>query len=200
MIIELIYRCIAEVPGAERLPSKKEIKSLPVGVLDSLVMEIRKLSVGDEIPFTAVCPAIDKEGNTCGQKDELVSLLSEIKMKPGSYELKKIPLERGVAVEGKKLKVATIKCPDGFLQDQFSKQKDTFRFGEMSTDFIHACLVDIDGVKIDKATVSNMARIDRKKLSDEIKKFPGPDTTANAKCSKCGKNYEVPLVIFDFLV
>lgn len=194
MLIELISRCIVEVPGAERLPSKKELKNVPVGVLDLIVKEIRSISVGDEMPFKATCP-VEK----CGNVDERVALLSDMVMKEGSFKPVTVPLERGIMVDGVKLKKAIIKCPDGWVQDQFMKFKDYFRFGEISTDLIYACLVSIDGVKVDKSAVSRMAKVDRKKLTDVIKNFPGLDIAIAVTCSKCGKEYEANAVLIDFL-
>lgn len=194
MIVELLYRCIADVEGAPRLPNKKEIKNLPVGVLDFIVLELRKVSMGDDFNFTIACINED-----CKKPLEGTIKISQIPMKEGSFEDKEVILERGVTVGGKRLKKAIVRVPDGNIQEIFFKKSDFSKFGEVNTELISACLVSIDDQKVDKSTVSAMARIDRKKLSDMLKDLPGPDTMVSLTCPSCGRQFEAPLNVFDFL-
>lgn len=195
MIIELISRCIAEIPGTEQFPTKKELKDLPIGVLDDMLIEIRRLTQGEEIEVTALCP--DK---ACRKPYETVVTLDEIPYRDGKFAPKKVKLERGVVSEGgKKLMSVTIRPPDGHMQEEFSERKDLEQFGMLSTDMIHACTVDVDGVKPDKAMISSMAKVDRKKISVAIQEFPGPDTAIKVTCPACGRVYDYRLNPLDFL-
>jgi len=198
MVIELIHRCIAEVPGSERLPTKKEIKLLPIGILDNIVREIRKISVGEEIPFTVVCPS-KVDGVSCGNEDTVVVNIDDILMTEGSFANKEVTLKRGITIDGVKLKKALVKCPDGYAQEQFAKDRDFFKFGEMTTDLLFSCIVDIDGVKATKEMISGMARIDRKLISEAIQKAPSLDLAAKVVCSRCSHEYEATVNLFDFL-
>jgi hypothetical protein len=194
MVIELLFRTISEVPGCDKLPLRKDIKSLPIGVLDSMVLALRRVSLGDDILVKADCPNKD-----CNDKVEAMVNAEHIKFKEGSFKPRVVTLTRGVMVEGKKLKKVTLRPPDGFVQAKFFKAKDFTRFGEMNTDLIHACIVNIDGAVVGKEVVYTMARIDRKELSQAIQDFPGLDTAAALTCGKCGEKFEAQIVILDFL-
>jgi hypothetical protein len=196
MFQELISRCIAEVPGSEGYPTKKELKDLPVGILDEIILKIRQLSVGDEFSVKAVCPI-----ENCRKPEELIGSLDLIKRRKGSYAPKKIKLQRGVVFEGKKLNTALIKPPDGHMQEDLIgiKEGELVKFGELSTGIIFSCLVSIDDIKPSREMVTSMVRVDRKLLSEEIQNFPGPETVGDVACKSCGYEYEQQIPILDFL-
>lgn len=194
MVQELVSRCIAEVPGAPKLPSKKELKDLPVGVIDILVLEIRKLTAGDELQFSIPC-----ENESCKKLIEGTVSISSIPMKEGSFAPVEVTLKRGFTLNGKKIKKVLMKFPDGNMQEQFARLKDLSKFGEVKTDILTACIVSAEGEAVDRSTVSTMGSADRKILSEVLKKSPGPDTAVALACPKCGTEFEAPLNVFDFL-
>jgi len=203
LIIELISRCIAEIPGAERFPSQQELKDLPIGILDTLTLAIRKVTVGDDIEIKAFCPGFleDAQGNRkpCKKPYEALISINDIEIKKGAYVPIEVILSRGIVYEGKVLKKATLRLVDGNVQETFLKTTDFTKFGELSTEFIFKCVIDIDGVIPTEDMVRSMSSKDRRKITEALKNAPGPRTVHECICETCGEVWETPINILDFL-
>lgn len=194
MYIELISRCIAEVPGTDQFPTRKELKDLPIGVLDGIILVLRRLSVGEDIEIRTACP-----NENCKKPYEDLKTIDELPQRKGSYDHKIVPLDRGVIVEGKKLMKAKVKPVDGHIQEEFIAKNDYSHFGELNTDLLYSCIVDIDGVKPTREMIQSMTRKDRKALSTAITDFPGPDVQIPCKCGYCGREFTHRVNPLDFL-
>jgi len=192
---EIIFRCIAEVPGAERLPTRAELKNLPSGVLDTILLGIRELSAGEEAHLIGKCP--NKE---CGKDFDQTINLSDIEFTKGSYKSKMLELKRGINREGKTYKKAVIKVPDGNSQEVLLKHKSLDEFGMIKTDIILSLIINIDGIKPSRDEVVAMSNMDRKAVLDAVKDSPGPKTVFSITCGYCGTEFQHNLNVLDFLV
>lgn len=191
---ELIHRCIQEVPGSDTYPTVKELRKLPVAVLDMILIEIRKLSVGDDYELVSVCP-----NKKCAKGyEETVSMDSLGDVSTGNFALRKVKLPRGVTVKGEKQNEVTIRPVDGDAQSQFTKA-DIDEFGMLNTDLIHSCIVRLGKETPSKDVVSHMTRMDRKFISDVISSFPSFKTTHVCSCPKCNERWKVSINVLDFL-
>lgn len=196
LLITLIWRCIAEVKGTDKMPEKQDIKNLPVGILDELTIAIRKLSIGNELEIRAFCP--NKE---CKKPHESYMDLDEIERRPGKYGGQDATLPRGTTIKGKKCTKVKLRDIDGNVQERFIKMNEAEmdRFGVLNTEFLHACVVSIGGHEVSKKEISGLTRMDRRYLSLLLKDAPGPSTRLDIVCEHCGEEYEHAINILDFL-
>jgi hypothetical protein len=192
---EIIFRCIAEVPGADRLPTKSELKNLPSGVLDTILLGIRELSSGDEAHLIGKCPNME-----CQKEFDSMINLGDIEFKKGSYKPRTLALTKGIIKDGKTLKTALVKCPDGNSQEVLLKHKSLDDFGMIKTDLILSLIINIDGVKPSREDVVAMSNKDRKAVISSVKDAPGPLTTFEVTCKNCGNIFSQGLSVLDFLV
>lgn len=198
LLIELIYRVIAEVKGTTELPTREDIKNLPVGILDELILDIRKLSVGEEIEIHAVCP-----NKKCKTRYEDIVSIDEINRREGNYDPIDLVLPRGLAIDGKLCKNIKLRFPDGNIQERFIQKsnKDLERFGILNTEMIHACIMNLDGYSLSLKQVSSMTRKDRQFISNSLHNAPGPDTKITIECRGCEEEiYTYTINALDFLV
>lgn len=196
LLITLLYRCIAEVKGTDKLPEKQQIKDLPVGIIDELTIAIRKLSIGNELEIKAFCP--NKE---CKKPYESYMDLDDIERRPGKYGGQETKLPRGTIIDGKKCTKVVLRDIDGNVQERFIKMNDAEmeRFGVLNTDFLHACIVTIGGKEVSRQQISGLTRMDRRHLSELLKDAPGPNTRLDIECEHCGESYEHAINVLDFL-
>jgi hypothetical protein len=182
------------------MPTKDELKVLPVGVMDEILLSVRKLSVESVYKVEDKCPECSKKYESTIDTDDLERREGE---KTFSIELK-----RGIPYEGKVIKKLNVKYPNGFVQELIFKHSGEnidegfTKFGDLNTDIIHKCLSGANGaVSITRDMVSNMARIDRKKITDAIAEgAPGPQTSIEVRCASCGNTWNHQLNPFDFLL
>ena len=205
IIPALVYRCISEVPGARRFPTEMEFKRLPIGVVDSLLLEIRELSVGKDIKFT---------GENMDKKPvEVVGTIDEMKPSEGSYDKKEVSFDNPVGVDivergadGKEVKRRILVTkfylnPLNIIgQELVFSGKDMSEFGKLKSESIHASLdkaVREDGtlISLDKNSVAALPTRVREKLIEEIQKFP---TITVTKTTEDG--VRVRANILDFLL
>ncbi len=210
--MELIHRCIVSVDGrktekgVEIIPNKKQIKNLPIGVLQTIVLEIRKLSWGDDYTFEENCP---KEG--CGKKSDGIYDLSRLKILEGDPQIG-VELRRGIALNGTGdvTRSIVLNYPNGhlmkaafLLQQSRESTTDMTGIGEFMTDIVFHCIEKNKQGKPDLKMVRNMVRADRKVIVDTVMggkaKAPGPVMEFALKCKKCGTGFEHRVNPMDFL-
>ena len=197
LVATLLARCIAEVPDAPRLPTANELKRLPIGQTDLLILELRELTLGEDfMEYDALCP--DK---ACRKPNPGTVLLANLRVEKLDIDTSEVVLDSGILQEGKKLKKVTIKPVNGFIQEKFIKKKeaDQNKFGEMSTELIQAVIVDINGIKVTRDMVSAMTRRDRKKIQGAIESMQGPSAEIIVNCRGCGNDFKYTLNVLDFL-
>ena len=212
VFMELIQRCIVSVEGLKTdkgddiIPDKAQIKYLPIGVLEAIVLEIRKLSWGDDYTFEEVCP---KKG--CGKKSDGVYDLTNLKIRGGDSTLK-VTLRRGISLNGTGdiTKEIELYYPNGDLmkrafemQQSRESNTDLTGVGAFMTDVICHWIEKDEHGKPDKAMITEMARADRKVIIDSVlgdkAKAPGPVMDFSLKCKKCGTDFNHRVNPLDFL-
>lgn len=196
MICSLITRCIAEVPEANRLPRIDDIKKMPAGITDEILLEIRDLSIGKVIEIKPMCPSCKKEFDETRSLDELRG--------NGDFSEKKITLQRGILTkdeEKKELIIYDIVVSPltGEDQEKFLRKKDFSRYGENTTELAMYCCKDKDGNKFSQAQVSEMARVDRKMVSEAMRSFEHIKTLIDVTCQHCGFDFSAQINMLDFL-
>lgn len=200
MIIRLVTRCIAEVPGAERLPSELEVKKMAVGEIDTLLLAIRSVTVGDVIEYTAFCPITLGNDKVCKKPNEGSIAIAKLPWKKGEYILE-CDLTRGVTIGGKRCKKVMLTPPTGEIQEEIldSPIEDSNR-GKLNTKLLAQCILSIDGEKVTEEIVSSMSQIDRKKLQDILQEFPGPKFNIEIRCKGCGGLFNYNINVLSFLL
>ncbi len=202
MIIELIHRCLVEVNGMEKLPDKNKIKKLPMFVLDTIILEMRKLCVGSKYSYKETCPKKD-----CKTINDKFIDLDTLEYKKEDLKIN-LTLVRGIRVKNELLKEAVINWPNGFIQErslevQDAREGDTdiTGMGQFLTDVVFECIETVGGQLITKEQVKNMARVDRKIITDKVmgNSSPGYVQDLKFKCSKCGGPIKHRVNGFDFL-
>ncbi len=212
VFMELIHRCIVSVEGLKTdggddiIPNKAQIKLLPIGVLEAIVLEIRKLSWGDEYTFEEACP---KDG--CGKKSDGIYDLTNLKIRGGDSTLN-VTLRRGISLNGTGdiTKDVKLNYPNGHLmkrafemQQSRDSNTDLTGVGEFMTDVIFHCIEKDEHGKPNKLMITEMARADRKVIIDSVlgdkAKAPGPIMDFSLKCKKCGTNFDHRVNPLDFL-
>ena len=206
MYQELVYRCVAEVAGLDRMITKNEFKTLPVGSIDSLMVAIRILSSGEVYDFTERCPKKDGDrngDNKCAGKVEGQFDLRTIEYRSGKRTFD-LELKRGVMRGGKRLTNFTLEILNGFgqetLSNYLSNEQERGKFGELRSKTVQAIVKDIGGTgNITEDEVKNLSGVDRKKLIDAIEKSPGPSLTLDCECPICGMEFKHTINVMDFL-
>ena len=203
MYIELIHRCIVEVNQKGSPLTKNELKSLPVGMIDTLLYHIRLISIGPDYEVKDKCPKEE-----CKAAFNGVYNLEDVEVIEGK-RYKDVKLKRGILLEGKEKKLMNIKVchPTGYVQEAIFKKQggltDTSgfaRFGEMTTDAVLGCIVDANKLGIDIDVVKRMARIDRREITKSINNAPGLKSTIELEFPECGEVYDHPINWLDFLL
>lgn len=210
--MELIYRCIVSVEGLQTdkgdpiIPDKKQIKNLPIGVLQAIVLEIRKISWGDDYTFEESC---SKKG--CGKRSDGIYDLSRLKIQEGDPQIG-VELRRGISLNGTGdvMRSIVLNYPNGHLMKAaFLLQKtrdsatDMTGMGEFMTDIVFHCIEKDAQGKPDINMVRKMTRADRKVIVDTVMgdktKAPGPVMSFPLVCKKCGTAFEHVVNALDFL-
>lgn len=208
LIIELIHRCLVKVGDSDKIPPKTVIRTLPTGFLDTLLIEIRMLTVGSSYELTAFCPGEVEEGNgkvrKCKKPYEAVVDLQEVldSAKKDSYSMQKVTLTRGIVNEkGERMTDLVVKFADGVVQQKILAMQDenSVKFGEANTDLIHLCCVSINGNEVTKEMIQSMSSADRRQIAKVLQKAPGPDVQHECECAHCGNTWKQTINVLDFL-
>lgn len=193
---EIVRRCIVEVPGATREPSLKEIQDAPMFVVDDLIEEIRKLTMGDAVEIHMKC-----EGDGCKATIDEIFSIDELELGEGPTENMTFTLTRGFNKDGKALKNIILRPMNGHDREILmnGSAEDVVR-KVTSTDMIHRCIISVDGVKVTKDDVNNLPNVDRKAILDKMSKSPARSIIYRGTCRACNREYVYAWSKLDFLV
>ena len=151
-----------------------------------LLLQLRILSVGNEISFSSQCPE-------CGKVDNKVFDLANITIKDPPHASN---LFMDVEIAGQKFR---LKAADGKAEALIEKAQNEDKAISL------AMFARIDSIDDRPASISDVIQLslkNRKKLRDAIDKLEGRvDDKFDADCPHCGHHYvgEVPLAGPDFL-
>lgn len=183
----LIKRAVVRIGDAEP-PTPDMLSALLIGDRNTLLLEIRKATYGNEIEVAAPCPG-------CAEVLDIVFDIS----KDVPIHVLEDPTQRIYEVElrhGRKAKVA-LPCA-GDQDAMIGEGKRTVP--EMNTFLLARCVQDIDGRPVMGAPdVRNLGLLDRRTILDFIAKTqPGPKyEEVKEECPACGREVPVPLDLFD---
>jgi len=204
MLLELVTRCIVEIPGTTDLPTEEELKALPSAVVDEIIFSIRKLTLGTNYEFTNVfCPSEITEGeqtHICKAPYTGEIDISGITMDGDTLNPRKVTLARGIVLEGKRVKSVTLIPTDMNFQTKITKLLKEDKYNDISTELLFSCVKDISGKKVTRKDIQSMVKIDRNILLKEIDKIAKYDFSYKCTCSKCKNTWEEGINILDFLL
>jgi hypothetical protein len=179
----------ATVSIGENQATTDILDSLLAGDRELLLLEIRKITFGNEVELYGVCP-------DCGEQDQLftVDLTSDIKITKLSDPI----LDRNFDVE---CKVGTVRVtlPDGKTQKKVVQATDKTS-AELDTMLLKDCVESINGTPVfDVKQVLSLGVTDRRKILSEIAdRNPGPDLSQVKKvCPSCSQEVTIPLSLVD---
>ena len=189
-----IHRCIAEVVGAKRLPNVEEIGELPYGVLESMGVEIRRLTLGDEYKVVGTCPHCNKHVEYAIATDDF---LVNTKLE---YPEKILPLRRGIVKNGKSLKNCKLRPFNAFAMKALSQlSEEEFNNPVTNSELVLTMVESFDDVVPTIEDIKDLTQIDRKAIFSamDIQKFV--NTVLPFECDNCHKEIDLRVWVFDFL-
>ena len=175
------------------------IKSLPLGDRDKMMLELRKLTNGDEIELDMKCPH-----RGCKTKlKHIVEIDGDIEITPLSSDPESIPFElpRGIKDDnGGVTKTGIIRLPNGLDQetvDSIARKN----IGQANTTLLARVIKEIDGIKsVNLTTIRSMSTRDRdyllRLLADNAY---GPKFEVSFPCPACGEDIDAGVHPVNFL-
>lgn len=174
---ELLKRCLVSIDG-EPVPV---VSALLMGDRDFLLVAIRRVTYGDEMEFTMLCPK-------CGENGPVTVHLS----KDIPVVLDESPEKRTHSVT-LRAGVAEVRFPTGEDQSMVLAKSSAKTVPEMNTLLLSRVVETIDGNLVDAGKIRRLSSRDRKALMTFLSdKNPGLRVGAvKVPCSACG--FELPL-------
>lgn len=190
----IITRCIAEVVGAKRLPTMDEVGILPYNVLESIGIEIRRLTLGNVFKALGVCPS-------CGKTVEY-EIRSEDFMVNSDIDNKDktVVMRRGIVRNGVSYKNCKIRPFNIFSMVELRKlTEDEFNNPERNTQLLFTLVKDFDGIEPTIEDIKDLTKADRKTLFENITIPSIVKPSIPYSCHACKKDIDLRVWVFDFL-
>jgi hypothetical protein len=189
-----ITRCIAEVVGAKRLPTEKEISMLPYGEIERISVALRELTMGDEFRTLGSCPE-------CGKTVELTVSSSDFLINTQlEYLTIEIPLRTGINKNGRQLKNAKIRPFNAQSMSCLSKiLNDTELQTDKNNNLIFTLIESIDDTPVTMEDIKYLTKKDRQAIMDTIKIPKVIKPSLEYTCPYCNTDFDVGVWVFDFL-
>lgn len=189
----LLARCVTSIGTLTRKsvggPKEWEdiIKHLYVGDRDVMLLELRRLSIGEEIEVTHTCPNPDCKAklNTVANIDEL-----EITEFNGINEIP-FELPKGfVDKKGNLHKTGVMRRPNGLDGELLTPiAKNNMAKAETAL-LTRLCKFD-DGVYVDDSVMANLSVKDRNYLQKQLNdNFFGVNMSVDVMCDRCGESFK----------
>jgi len=180
-ITQLLTNCVERLgPVTEKAILANCLRDLVIGDRVFLMLAIRRVSLGDELPFREQCPE-------CGKKGDYIQDLSELPTKPMPDPKQRV-FETALP-SGKK---ARWHCMTGKEEEALAKVKVE---DQLSTSI--ACRLDtLDGKPADLPAIKGMSLRDRNAFRDAYAASEGGvETEVDLTCPHCGHEYKTELEI-----
>ena len=191
-----VSRCIAEVKGTDLLPTPEEISGMPTKIVENLMLEVRKLTYGNNISFKGTCVKC-KRALIFEENIDDFAIKKDCKNVVIQF---RTPIVRG----GKSYNKCYLKpITNGIRGLIFDKGKKT-PSNKMNTTVYQSSIIRIEnesGAHIIPTLdeVSGLTKFDRKQIEDSIGTVDYIDSSVDYLCPFCNTNNPVVLPIFDFL-
>lgn len=184
-LLAILNRGVVKI--GDKQASTELLDSLLAGDREYLMLMIRRVTLGDTIPFIGPC-------SHCSAEGEFEVDLSKIKLD----RLDNPATDRTFTVDCK-IGSVTVSLPTGQVQKKLIELKDKTG-AELDTVMLRECIEEINGMPVmDKNQVKKMGILDRREILAELtKRNPGPRLVeASAPCSACGQEVPIPLSLAD---
>ena len=196
LITSLLHSTVITLDGNN--PSIDTIRNLTIGDRDYLLMELRKVSLGSEIPMSFQCPS-------CSANVEIEYDLNEINT---IVAKKNAPLEIEVELvdghtddDGAVHKDAVVTLPTGLTQERTAaimRQNVAKGNTEMLLQTVHK-LGTLE--KVTSTLIRGLTKRDRDVLTKVVsREAPGPKLSIDVDCYECGYNFETVMDLANFFV
>ena len=183
----LLNRGLVKVGTKEA--SKEILESLLSGDRDAILIGIRKVTFGSEMPVQVRC------FNCSEEQDTVIDLNTDV-----PYEVLKDPVQdRNWIVKTKNGRSVAVALPNGVVQQKLMDNADKTS-SEINTMLLSGCIISINNSpSMGAHTALSLGMSDRTKVIEEIlKRNPGPRLGEVKKlCKACGENIPTPLSLLD---
>lgn len=184
-LMQILSRGVVKI--GEKQASAEILDGLLAGDREWLLLNIRRVTLGNDIPFQGPCPHCNVEG-------EFSVDLSKIK----ADRLANPVADRTFTVDCKAGPVS-VSLPTGETQKKLVELKD--KTGpELDSVVLRECIDEINGLPVtDKNAVKRLGILDRREILKQItERNPGPLLhEASAPCTACGQEVPIPLTLAD---
>lgn len=182
-INKVLANCTQSIGPVPKPAIPQLIPSLMQGDRIFLLLAIRRVSLGDEMPFNSKCPSCDAES-------QFTIDLGDLDVKPMPDPRKRL-YELTLPRTGKKLRMKTL---TGLGEDAISKASN--RGKDVITTAIFCRVESIDDEPPKMQDIKKLPLIDRNFLKNSWEDHEGGvDTTIQIECPTCDFDYETELDI-----
>lgn len=197
----LLSRCVTRI-GSLTLKScgrekwEKIIKSLYVGDQDYVLVQLRKLSIGEELEVDHVCP-----NKSCRAKLHTTANMDELEVVP-FQGLDKIPFELKRGYKDKKGKIHTtgiMRLPTGLDREILTPLAKN-NLAKAETTMLTRLCTFTDGQYVDDDVMGSLSIRDREYLQNILQEnFFGIKTEIEVTCDSCGETFTGSLNATNFI-
>lgn len=198
----LLSRCVTRI-GTLTMKSvggrdkwEKIIKSLYVGDQDYMLVQLRRLSIGEEIEVNHVCPNPE-----CKTKLHTILNLDELEVVP-FHGVREIPFELPRGYKDKKSvvhKTGTMRLATGLDREILTPLAKTNLAKAETVMLTRLCTFD-DGAHIDEDVMGNLSIRDREYLQKLLQEhYFGVKTETEVTCDSCGETFIGSLSASNFI-
>ncbi|AEZ50537.1 hypothetical protein F400_gp090 [Bacillus phage BCD7] len=192
VVTEALHGVVERIGSVEKKNiDRGVIKSLTAPDRDFLMLMNYKVTMGDNIEWTGVCPKCEAKMDMNVDVDSIpITYLAHDEKKEWTFEL-----PRGVKNdEGTYCKEMTISLPNGYAQEKVFPQY----FINESTAMSVMLSFITEGIKgyghCSPDTFKGMSKRDRKFIAQQMAKQEiGPDLSPQAICPSCGHEHKQPI-------
>jgi endogenous inhibitor of DNA gyrase (YacG/DUF329 family) len=185
LITELLFNVIADGDL-----TKNQIHEIYGGDRDILLLELRRLSYGDEMTMTIPCPR-------CRQESDFLIHLEQVELKP--FKSVDTPFELKKGFEKDKVTFAKGKLfqPKGRDNEQFT-QSLSVNVGRANSELLASCVKFDD---LEEVTVEDIGNLSAKEKNQLLKLMGdnsfGPDLEQEVSCPECGDKITLSISLVD---
>ena len=196
LITALLESTVVTLDGIK--PSAEAIRDLTIGDRDALLMELRKVSLGEEIQMNFQCPSCSATLDMTYSLDEIETVIAD---KDAPAEIKVKLTDGYTDDEGVNHTDAVVTLPTGHTQERTAaimRQNIARGNTEMLLKTVHK-IGAVD--KVTTTIVRGLTKRDRDILVKVVsREAPGPKLTTWIDCYECGYRFETIMDLANFFV
>ena len=183
MLSAILQRGVVSV--GDQKADKDLLDGLLAGDRDALLLAIRRVTFGDDVPYTrVVCPHCRAE------LEVILSIKDDVPVR----ELGDNP--RVIVLDDLRIGTATVVLPTGSVQRALLEASDTATTAELKTIWLRGCVNAINGMPVvSDSQVQRLGIKDRERILKVIEDAnPGPRLSeVKVACPYCEKEMDLPL-------